>query len=123
VVILTTWELDEYVFDGLRAGASGFLGKDSEPSELLRAIRVVAAGDALLSPGATRRLIADLVARIPSGAVHINDQTVQDEAHIPFGGVGISGTGVRLGGSEANLDAFTETQWVTIRGEIASYPF
>jgi benzaldehyde dehydrogenase (NAD) len=65
----------------------------------------------------------DLAARIPSGAVHINDQTVQDEAHIPFGGVGISGTGVRLGGAEANLDAFTETQWVTIRGEIAPYPF
>jgi benzaldehyde dehydrogenase (NAD) len=65
----------------------------------------------------------DLAARIPSGAVHINDQTVQDEAHIPFGGVGISGTGVRLGGSEANIDAFTETQWVTIRGEIAPYPF
>jgi DNA-binding NarL/FixJ family response regulator len=63
VVILTTYELDEYVFDGLRAGASGFLVKDTEPAELLRAIRVVAAGDALLSPGATRRLIADLVAR------------------------------------------------------------
>ena len=63
VVILTTWELDEYVFDGLRAGASGFLVKDTEPAELLRAIRVVAGGEALLSPGATRRLIADLVAR------------------------------------------------------------
>jgi DNA-binding NarL/FixJ family response regulator len=63
VVILTTWELDEYVFDGLRAGASGFLVKDTEPAELLRAIRVVAAGEALLSPGPTRRLIADLVAR------------------------------------------------------------
>ena len=63
VVILTTYELDEYVFDGLRAGASGFLVKDTEPAELLRAVRVVAAGEALLSPGATRRLIADLVAR------------------------------------------------------------
>jgi DNA-binding NarL/FixJ family response regulator len=63
VVILTTWELDEYVFDGLRAGASGFLVKDAEPAELLRAVRLVAAGEALLSPGATRRLIADLVAR------------------------------------------------------------
>jgi DNA-binding NarL/FixJ family response regulator len=63
VVILTTYELDDYVFDGLRAGASGFLVKDTEPAELLRAIRVVAAGDALLSPGVTRRLIAGLVAR------------------------------------------------------------
>jgi DNA-binding NarL/FixJ family response regulator len=62
VVILTTYELDDYVFDGLRAGASGFLVKDTDPGELLRAIRVVAAGDALLSPGVTRRLIADLVA-------------------------------------------------------------
>jgi DNA-binding NarL/FixJ family response regulator len=78
VVILTTWELDEYVFDGLRAGASGFLVKDTEPAELLRAIRVVAAGEALLSPGATRRLIADLVARPDHRAVadlaHLTDR-------------------------------------------------
>ena len=66
-MILTTCELDEYVFDGLRAGASGFLVKDTEPAELLRAVRVVAAGEALLSPGATRRLIADLVARPTTG--------------------------------------------------------
>jgi DNA-binding NarL/FixJ family response regulator len=59
VVILTTFELDEYVFAALRAGASGFLVKDSEPAELLRAIRVVAAGDSLLSPGVTRRVISE----------------------------------------------------------------
>jgi DNA-binding NarL/FixJ family response regulator len=57
IVILTTFELDEYVFDAIRAGASGFLVKDTEPVELLRAVRAVAAGDALLSPGVTRRLI------------------------------------------------------------------
>jgi DNA-binding NarL/FixJ family response regulator len=57
VVILTTFELDEYVFEALRAGASGFLVKDTEPTELLRAVRAVAAGDALLSPSVTRRLI------------------------------------------------------------------
>ena len=57
VVLLTTFELDEYVFEAIRAGASGFLVKDTEPSELLRALRAVAGGDALLSPGATRRLI------------------------------------------------------------------
>jgi DNA-binding NarL/FixJ family response regulator len=57
IVILTTFDLDEYVFEALRVGASGFLVKDTEPVELLRAVRVVAAGDALLSPGATRRLI------------------------------------------------------------------
>lgn len=58
VLVLTTFELDEYVYEALRAGASGFLVKHTEPSELLRAVRVVAAGDALLSPGVTRRLIA-----------------------------------------------------------------
>jgi DNA-binding NarL/FixJ family response regulator len=57
VVILTTFELDEYVFEAIRAGASGFLVKDTEPVDLLRAVRSVAAGDALLSPSVTRRLI------------------------------------------------------------------
>ncbi|MDQ4134343.1 MAG: aldehyde dehydrogenase family protein, partial [Actinomycetota bacterium] len=64
-----------------------------------------------------------LAERIPSGIVHINDQTVNDEAHAPFGGVGVSGTGSRLGGPEADIDAFTETQWVTIRGDVGPYPF
>jgi DNA-binding NarL/FixJ family response regulator len=58
VLILTTFELDEYVFEALRAGASGFLGKGVEPGELLDAIRTVAVGDALLSPKATKGLIA-----------------------------------------------------------------
>jgi DNA-binding NarL/FixJ family response regulator len=57
IVILTTFELDEYVFEAIRSGASGFLVKDTEPVELLRAVRAVARGDALLSPGVTRRLI------------------------------------------------------------------
>jgi DNA-binding NarL/FixJ family response regulator len=57
VVILTTFELDEYVFEALRQGAAGFLTKDAEPTELLRGIRVVAAGDGLLSPAVTRRVI------------------------------------------------------------------
>jgi DNA-binding NarL/FixJ family response regulator len=59
IVILTTFDLDEYVFEAVRLGASGFLVKDTEPVELIRAVRVVAAGDALLSPGVTRRLIAE----------------------------------------------------------------
>jgi DNA-binding NarL/FixJ family response regulator len=63
VLILTTYETDDYVYQALQNGASGFLVKDTEPAELLHAIRVVAAGDALLSPGITRRLIADLVSR------------------------------------------------------------
>jgi DNA-binding NarL/FixJ family response regulator len=63
VIILTTFELDEYVFEALRAGASGFLVKHTEPVELIRAVRVVAAGDALLSPGVTKRLIAEFADR------------------------------------------------------------
>ena len=63
VVVLTTFELDEYVFEAIRSGASGFLVKDTEPDELLRAVRAVVAGDALLSPGATCRLIAEFTAR------------------------------------------------------------
>jgi benzaldehyde dehydrogenase (NAD) len=65
----------------------------------------------------------ELAERIPSGIVHINDQTVNDEAVAPFGGVGASGTGSRFGGPEWNIDAFTETQWVTVRGQIAPHPF
>jgi DNA-binding NarL/FixJ family response regulator len=64
VVILTTFELDEYVFEALRSGASGFLVKDTEPTELLRAVRAVAEGDALLSPGVTRRLIEAFADRL-----------------------------------------------------------
>jgi DNA-binding NarL/FixJ family response regulator len=62
VVMLTTYELDEYVFEALRAGASGFLLKDIDPADLRQAVRVVAAGDALLSPSVTRRLIAEFAA-------------------------------------------------------------
>ncbi|WP_433577701.1 response regulator transcription factor [Nocardia brasiliensis] len=62
VVVLTTFELDEYVFEAMRAGATGFLVKHTEPADLVRAVRVVAAGDALLSPGVTRRLIAEFSA-------------------------------------------------------------
>jgi DNA-binding NarL/FixJ family response regulator len=58
VVILTTFDLDEYVFEALRVGASGFLVKSTEPAELVHAVRVVTAGDALLSPGVTKRLVA-----------------------------------------------------------------
>jgi DNA-binding NarL/FixJ family response regulator len=63
VVILTTFELDEYVFEAIRSGASGFLVKDTEPAELVAAVRAVARGDALLSPSVTRRLIAEFALR------------------------------------------------------------
>ncbi|MDH2416310.1 benzaldehyde dehydrogenase [Nocardioides sp. CER19] len=61
--------------------------------------------------------------QIPTGIVHINDQTVNDEAVAPFGGVKASGTGSRFGGAAANIEAFTETRWITMRGEPARYPF
>jgi benzaldehyde dehydrogenase (NAD) len=64
-----------------------------------------------------------LAEKIPTGIVHINDQTVADEALAPFGGMAASGTGSRFGGPAANIEAFTETQWVTIQGEIQAYPF
>ncbi len=64
----------------------------------------------------------ELSRRIPTGIVHINEQTVDDEPNVPFGGLLDSGTGTRFGGT-ANLEAFTETRWVTIRGDIAPYPF
>jgi benzaldehyde dehydrogenase (NAD) len=65
----------------------------------------------------------ELARRIPTGLVHINDQTVNDEANVPFGGLGASGTGSRFGGAAANVDAFTDTRWVTVRAEIGTYPF
>jgi DNA-binding NarL/FixJ family response regulator len=66
IIILTTFETDEYVYQALRAGASGFLVKDAEPEELIRAVRVVHRGEALLSPSVTRRLIASLASRAPA---------------------------------------------------------
>src|SRR5450756_1502909 len=63
VIILTTFDIDEYVFQALRAGASGFLLKDTGAEELINGVRVVAAGDALLAPSVTRRLIAEFARR------------------------------------------------------------
>jgi DNA-binding NarL/FixJ family response regulator len=63
IIILTTFELDEYVFEAIRAGASGFIVKHTKPAELLQAVRAVAAGDALLSPSVTRRLMREFAAR------------------------------------------------------------
>lgn len=72
VVILTNYGLDEYVFTALRAGAAGFLVKDTDPADLLQGLRVVAEGEALLSPGVTRTLISEFVAR-PTSAVSSAD--------------------------------------------------
>jgi len=71
VVILTTFETDDYVYQALRAGASGFLVKDAEPEDLIRAVRVVARGEALLSPSVTRRLIATFAGRAPTAGLGV----------------------------------------------------
>jgi DNA-binding NarL/FixJ family response regulator len=79
VLVLTTFDLDEYVYDALRAGASGFLLKDRPPEELVSAVRIVAAGDALLSPSVTRRLIAEFANRpqpppVPDGLDELTER-------------------------------------------------
>jgi len=74
----------------------------------------------LLGDAGTAISIAD---RIMSGKVHINEQTVNDEANVPFGGVGASGNGARFGGPAANIDAFTETQWITVKAEMEVNPW
>ncbi|MEU9932300.1 MULTISPECIES: response regulator [Streptomyces] len=92
VVMLTTFELDEYVFEALRNGASGFLVKDTEPEELLRAVRAVVSGDALLSPGVTRRLIAEFAARSkePTAAASLARLTEREREVMALVGIGLS---------------------------------
>jgi DNA-binding NarL/FixJ family response regulator len=92
VLILTTFDLDEYVFAALRAGASGFLLKDTLPADLLTAIRVVAAGEALLAPSVTRRLIGEFARTTPAGAtaaatrIGVRDVPAWDDAATRDGG-------------------------------------
>ncbi|MFF5899629.1 response regulator [Streptomyces argenteolus] len=92
VVMLTTFELDEYVFEAIRSGASGFLVKDTEPEELLRAVRAVVGGDALLSPGVTRRLIAEFAARSkePVGGAVLDELTDREREVMALVGMGLS---------------------------------
>jgi DNA-binding NarL/FixJ family response regulator len=78
VLVLTTFDLDEYVFESLRAGASGFLLKDAPRTELLRAIQVIAAGDGLLAPRATRRLIEDFTRRRATVPPVVDDDALED---------------------------------------------
>ncbi len=92
VVMLTTFELDEYVFEAIRSGASGFLVKDTEPEELVRAVRAVVAGDALLSPGVTRRLIAEFAARSkePAAADALSRLTDREREVMALVGIGLT---------------------------------
>jgi DNA-binding NarL/FixJ family response regulator len=92
IIILTTFDLDEYVFEALRAGASGFLVKDTEPVELLRGVRAVAEGDGLLSPGVTRRLIAEFAgrSRVPVAPRQLDALTDREREVVALVGAGLS---------------------------------
>ena len=92
VVILTTFELDEYVFEALRAGATGFLVKHTEPAELIRAVRTVAEGEALLSPGVTRRLIAEFAGRAkePPASSRLDALTAREREMVAVVAEGLS---------------------------------
>ncbi|MCT9928936.1 response regulator transcription factor [Planotetraspora sp. A-T 1434] len=92
IIMLTTFELDEYVFEALRGGASGFLVKDTEPAELIQAVRVVACGDALLSPSVTRRLIAEYASRAkePGIARNLGQLTEREREVLALVGTGMT---------------------------------
>ena len=96
IVIVTTFELDEYVFEALRAGASGFLVKDTEPAELVQAVRLVAGGDALLSPSVTRRLVAEYAARAkePPPAPELEELTEREREVMALVAAGLSNAGI-----------------------------
>jgi DNA-binding NarL/FixJ family response regulator len=97
VLILTTFDLDEYVYAALRAGASGFLLKSTSPAELVAAVRVVAAGDALLAPSVTRRLVAEFVRR-PATAPAGQGLPGTGLPGTGLPGTGLPGTGAGLAG-------------------------
>jgi DNA-binding NarL/FixJ family response regulator len=83
IIILTTFGLDEYLFEALRFGASGFLVKDTEPAELVEAVRIVAGGEALISPGMTRQLIAEFARRAkPPAATTALDALTEREREV-----------------------------------------
>jgi DNA-binding NarL/FixJ family response regulator len=82
VLILTTFDLDDYVYEALRAGASGFLLKDRPPEELVAAVRVIAAGEALLAPSVTRRLIEEFARRAPAVKPAALDQLTEREREV-----------------------------------------
>jgi DNA-binding NarL/FixJ family response regulator len=92
VIIVTTFELDEYIFDALRAGAAGFLVKDTDAAELIHGVRVVAAGEALLSPAVTRRLISEFAAktRTPRRVGGISELTAREREVVTLIAAGLS---------------------------------
>jgi DNA-binding NarL/FixJ family response regulator len=92
IVILTTFGLDDYVFDAIRSGASGFLVKDTEPAELIQAVRVVAVGDALLSPSVTRQLLLEFATRAkePQASAGLDELTEREREIVALVAEGLS---------------------------------
>jgi DNA-binding NarL/FixJ family response regulator len=92
IVILTTFEIDEYVFEAIRSGAAGFLVKDTKPADLIEAVRVVAGGDALLSPSVTRRLIAEFATRAkePPRSAELEELTDREREVMALAAEGLS---------------------------------
>jgi len=92
VIMVTTFDLDEYVFEAVRIGASGFLVKDTEPRDMLAGVRAVAAGDALLSPGVTRRLIAEFAnrSRPATSSSRLDPLTAREREVVALVGEGLS---------------------------------
>jgi DNA-binding NarL/FixJ family response regulator len=134
VLILTTFDLDSYVYSALRAGASGFLLKDTPPAELLTAIRVIADGDGLLAPSVTRRLIAEFSrqpdpARHPGELVGVTDREREVLGHVARGlsnteiatllHLSLATVKTHVGHLLAKLDARDRTQLVIVAYETA----
>ncbi|MDH2427944.1 response regulator transcription factor [Sphaerisporangium sp. TRM90804] len=117
IIILTTFELDEYVFEALRGGASGFLVKDTEPAELIQAVRVVAAGEALLSPSVTRRLIAEYAskAKEPQEAARLGRLTEREREVFALVGSGMTNDEIAAGLFMAPATAKTHVSRVMMK--------
>ncbi|GAA4057777.1 response regulator transcription factor [Actinomadura miaoliensis] len=112
VVILTTFDLDEFVYGALRAGVAGFLVKDTEPEELLRAVRVAARGDALISPSVTRRLIAEYAGRkaVPEPGPRLNALTPRERQIVEL---------VAEGHSNDEIAARLELRPATVKSQVS----
>jgi DNA-binding NarL/FixJ family response regulator len=110
VVVLTTFDLDEYVFSAIRAGASGFLLKDAEPEELLAAIRAVATGDAVVAPSATRRLLEQVADRLPGpGSADPRLETLTDREREVLLAVAQGASNAEIGAELSMAEATVKT--------------
>lgn len=118
VVMLTTFDLDEYVFEALRLGAAGFLVKNSEPDELVRGVRAAAAGNALLTPEITRRLIAEYAQRakpVPAAAACLTELTEREREVLTLVGLGLSNDDIAARLTVSPLTAKTHVSRIMLK--------